>query len=187
MEELMKCIFKCWKNGEFKTFRTIHATVFYDTDRDWIVTKVGKSVKSSYKVSNVTDVQRAFWGTYLRHDMVTVWVTDDDGNHFQFDYDGKDAPRAYLRMKALAETSSPHLRALPKVLALLGSGMSVPLKEVLERLPEREARKGVDAAREVVQHLIETNAVAGRIDGDLFVPEGVAGGGSHEAAGPGPE
>ncbi len=184
----MKCTFKCWKNGEFKTFRVIHATVFYDADRDWIVTKVGKSVKSSYKLSNVTDVQQAYWGTYLPHHMVTVWMTDDDGNHFQFDYDGWNAPKVYLRMKALAEASSPHLRARPKVLALLESNESVPLKEVLERLPEREARKGIDAAREVVQHLIETNAVIGHIQGDLFVREGVAEGGFQDAAaGPGRE
>ena len=163
------------------TIRPIHATVFYDGDRDWIVTKVRNSVKSSYKLSNVTDLQRASWGAFLRHDMVTVWVTDDDGNRFQFDYDGMDAPKAYLRLRALAETSSPHLRALPKVVALLESSESVPLREVLQRLPEREAWHGVEAAREVVQHLIETNAVVGRIEGDSFVREGFGTGSSGDA------
>ena len=184
----MRCLFKCWKNGEFMTPRPIQAIVFYDGDRDWIVAKVRGSVRSSYKLSNVTDVQQAFWGTFLRHDMVTVWVTDDDGRRFQFDYDGMGAPKAYLRIKALAEASSPHLRARPKVLALLESNERVPLRDVLGRLPESEARKGLDAAREAVQHLIQTNAVIGHIEGDLFVREGLAERGYQGAsAGPGGE
>lgn len=172
MEELLKCVFKCWKNDEFKTFRRIQASVFYDSERNWIVTKVGKSVKSSYKLSNVTDVQQAFWGAFLRHELVRVWVTDDDNNRFQFEYDGHDAPKAYVRIKALAESSSAMMRARPKLLALLSLNASVRLVNVLDCLPEREARRGLEAAREFVQHAIETEEVQGHLDGDTFVREG---------------
>jgi hypothetical protein len=182
LEEIMKCLWKCWKNGEFMTIRPIHAILYYDAERDWFITKVRGSVRSSYKLSNITDVQQAYWGTFLRHDMVTVWVTDDDGNRFQFDYDGTDAPKAYPRVNALAEASSPRLRARPKVLDLLESAGRVPLTDVLERLPAEESRRGIEAAREVVQHLIQTNLVMGRIEGEAFINVRVPVGDSRDAS-----
>jgi len=168
-ETLFRCSFKCWKNGEFRTIRPTYVALYYDTDLNWIVAKQGKSAKSSYKLSNITDVRISTWGAFVRHISVVVWVTDDDGNKFKFDYDGSEAIKVYERIKGLAETSSPYFKALPGIVVLLNRNERVLLDEVLGLLPKQGRQWSREEAKELVEHLVEVGDVSGSVEGGFFV------------------
>jgi hypothetical protein len=175
MEQLCRCTFKCWKNGKLKTLRTTHADLFYDSERNWVIACVGKRVRSSYRLSCVTDVQLTQWGAWIHHAGVTVWVTDDDGDKFRFYYESNDAPGLFAEISKWAESSSPYLKARRRILELFRNNDKVYLGEVVSRLAERAKKGGFEAAREEVEHLVEVQQIRGHLDGDFFVCEGMSG------------
>jgi hypothetical protein len=174
MKELFTCSFKCYRNDEPMNLRSQYGKLYYDELKDWLVFQLGKKPKSSYKVSNITDVQMATWGSFARHISVAVFVTDDDGVNWEFVYESPRAQELYPVIIEKALATSPAMQARKALADFLNRSDKVSLLDVLDRLSPKLRKGGLDTARAEVEHLIETGLVVGKLEGDEFERTGVA-------------